>query len=154
MERVVIRRMEPDEAPHLRDLFYRSKAYWGYDEAFMQALRAEMGIQPEEIISGWVYGLVDHTGRTLGYYHLLLREDHLHLEDLFIEPDCIGKGYGRRLFDHAVETARALGYSSFTFESDPNAEGFYLQLGAIRTGEHESIIPGRFIPHMVYNFPP
>ena len=39
-----------------------------------------------------------------------------------------------------------------TFESDPNAEAFYLAMGAVRTGSVESTItPGRFLPLMRFS---
>ncbi|MBL8155290.1 MAG: GNAT family N-acetyltransferase [Anaerolineae bacterium] len=148
-----IRRARPDEAEALTGLFWRSKAHWGYDEAFMARVRETLRITPEIIEQQHVY-VLETDGRIAGFYALHVLPDRLHLEDLFIEPDQIGMGYGRRLFDHAVEVGRRLGYDSFTLESDPNAEEFYLKLGAIRVGEHESAIPGRFIPHLLVRFSP
>jgi GNAT superfamily N-acetyltransferase len=60
------------------------------------------------------------------------------LEDLWVDPVAIGSGVGRRLFDHAVVTAAGLGLTSLLIESDPNAEGFYLAMGAERIGERDS----------------
>lgn len=148
-----IRRARPDEAEALTGLFWRSKAHWGYDEVFMASVRETLRITPETIERQHVY-VLESQGQIVGFYALHVLPDHLHLEDLFIEPDQIGKGYGRQLFDHAVEMGRRSGYDSFTLESDPNAEQFYLKLGAIRVGEHESAIPGRFIPHLLVRFPP
>lgn len=135
---------------------WRSKAYWGYDEQFMAWVRANMGITAQQIAEAWVYVCEDADGRVVGFYHLRrldVPNDRLHLEDLFVEPDAIGKGYGKRLFDHAATLARELGGDGFTLEADPNAEPFYLRMGCVRTGEHESSIPGRFIPHMLYTLP-
>lgn len=149
----MIRRAQPDEAEALTGLFWRSKAHWGYDEAFMASVRENLRVTEETIREQHVYVLED-AQRIVGFFVLLVLLDRLHLEDLFIEPGEIGKGYGRRLFDHAVEMGRRLGYDSFTLESDPNAERFYLKRGAIRVGEHESAIPGRSIPHLLVRFPP
>jgi GNAT superfamily N-acetyltransferase len=148
-----IRRAQPHEAGTLTGLFWRSKAHWGYDEAFMARVRETLCITPETIEQQHVY-VLEAGGQIVGFYALHVLPDRLHLEDLFVEPDQIGKGYGRRLFDHAVEVGRRLGYDTFMLESDPNAEEFYLKLGAIRVGEHESAIPGRFIPHLLVRFPP
>ena len=73
------------------------------------------------------------------------------LTDLWLEPEFQGRGFGRRLWDHALSTARALGYRSLEIESDPNAEGFYRAIGAMRVGERESLVartvePGRLLP--------
>jgi GNAT superfamily N-acetyltransferase len=116
-------------------------------------VRANMSITAQQIAEAWVYVCEEADGRVLGFYHLRPSDapnSGSHLEDLFIEPDAIGKGYGKLLFDHAAALTRELGGYSFTLEADPNAEPFYLKMGCIRTGEHESSIPGRFIPHMKY----
>jgi GNAT superfamily N-acetyltransferase len=151
-----IRRARPDEAQALTELCWHSKAYWGYDDQFMAWVQANMNITEEQIAEAWIYVCEEADGRVLGFYHLRRLDaptSGLHLEDLFIEPDAIGKGYGKLLFDHAAALTRELGGDNFTLEADPNAEPFYLKMGCIRTGEHESSIPGRFIPHMLYKLP-
>jgi GNAT superfamily N-acetyltransferase len=70
-----------------------------------------------------------------------------------MDVTAIGQGYGKRLFEHAAALTRELGYEGFTLHADPNAEALYLKLGCVRTGEHESVIPGRSIPHMCYTLP-
>ena len=72
---------------------------------------------------------------------------------LWLEPEVQGRGLGRRLWDHALTSAAALGYRSLMLEADPNAEGFYAAMGATRIGERESplaqkVEPGRALPLM------
>ncbi|MBZ0288396.1 MAG: GNAT family N-acetyltransferase, partial [Anaerolineae bacterium] len=128
-----------------------SKAYWGYDAAFMNDVRSEMVVRPEQIRADWVY-VLEEAGQICGYYDLEKRDaDVVWLESLFIEPDAMGKGVGRRLWDHAVQTARALGFRYMDFESDPNAEGFYLKMGAVRVSARPKPIsgqPDRVLPRM------
>lgn len=152
MTDLTVRPARLDEAKELTQLMQRSKAYWGYDEAFMTLFRSELQVTAEAIREGIVYVLV-RDGERLGYYRFLKPEGKLLLEDLFIEPDTIGKGYGKMLFQHAVSVARELGFGEFTFDSDPNAEAFYLHLGAERVSQRESRIKGRFIPQMIYRIP-
>lgn len=57
----------------------------------------------------------------------------LYLEDLFVEPDCRGKGYGRALLAHLAGLAIARGCARFEWSVlDWNAPaiGFYRSLGA------------------------
>jgi len=50
-----------------------------------------------------------------------------------------------------VATARAGGYGQMTWESDPNAEGFYTQMGGRRIALVESTAQvGRMLPRMSY----
>ena len=81
----------------------------------------------------------------IGMYRLLHALPQGTLEDLWLDPNAIGSGLGRRLFDHALATAATLGMSSLLIESDPNAEGFYLAMGAARIGQRASA-SGRLLP--------
>ena len=47
--RATIRRARPDEAALLSALALRSKAYWGYDTAFIEACVAALTIVPESV---------------------------------------------------------------------------------------------------------
>ena len=64
----------------------------------------------------------------IGFY--LLAADGSRLEHLWIVPDRIGTSIGRQLFNHAIRRAAALGASTMEIEADPNAEGFYMHMGA------------------------
>ena len=44
MSEARVRRARPAEADELSELALRSKAHWGYDEAFMAASRAELKV--------------------------------------------------------------------------------------------------------------
>jgi GNAT superfamily N-acetyltransferase len=58
----------------------------------------------------------------------------------------MGTGAGRRLFRHAVQTARTNGGKRLRIESDPNAEGFYLAMGARPAGRVPAKPQGRTLP--------
>ena len=80
---------------------------------------------------------------------VLLHDGVAELDALFVEPAAMGQGIGRRLWQHVVATARELGCSEMVWQSDPQAEGFYLAMGARRAGESEStVMPGRMLPFM------
>jgi hypothetical protein len=56
------------------------------------------------------------------------------------------------LFAHALEQTRGLGFGQLEIESDPNAEGFYLRMGAHRVGMSIKDFEGqhRELPVLVY----
>lgn len=141
-----IRPARAEEAALLSDLALRSKGYWPYDAAFLEACRAELTLSPGYIDSHPVY-VCEEQGRVVGFYALDDQPPGGELDALFVEPDAIGRGYGRRLFRHAVETAKRRGWSEMMIEADPYAEPFYQAMGAVRMGEVPSgSIPGRTIP--------
>lgn len=75
------------------------------------------------------------------------------LEHLWVAPTHIGTGIGRRLVAHATERLRAEGVRTVRIESDPNAEGFYVKMGARRVGEVASTPAGRTLPLLVLTLP-
>jgi len=46
---IKIRDAVPNEAEHLSDIAMRSKAYWGYSDAFLEKCRDELSVQPFDI---------------------------------------------------------------------------------------------------------
>ena len=56
------------------------------------------------------------------------------------------------MWAHAVATVRELGFTEFHIDADPFAEGFYLAMGAVRTGETASRVRvGRFLPRLTFS---
>jgi GNAT superfamily N-acetyltransferase len=142
----LIRRALPSEAEALSTLAVRSKAHWGYDEAFLRAVHDDLSITAAQVETWIVYTLVEASALR-GFYALRPVDDHtLDLERLFVDPLVLGEGYGRQLFEHAVETARQRTYHRIDIASDPYAEEFYLCLGAVRVGNVSSPIAGRTLP--------
>ena len=143
----VIRRADPSEAGLLSDLAFRSKAVWGYDDAFMARCRAELTLAPDFVRQNPVF-VVEAEGRIRGFYSLERRSaDIVDLGHLFLEPADRGRGLGRRLVEHACEQACSLGGRRLRIEGDPNAEAFYAACGAKRIGAVPSgSIPGRELP--------
>ncbi|QIQ07310.1 GNAT family N-acetyltransferase [Streptomyces liangshanensis] len=71
-------------------------------------------------------------GRVLGFYALLLTAAELDL--MFVADDAQGRGVGRLLVAHLTDRARGAGLSAVRIVSHPPSEGFYLSVGARRTG--------------------
>jgi N-acetylglutamate synthase-like GNAT family acetyltransferase len=139
-----IRPARPDEAAALSELALRSKAHWGYDAEFLDRCRAVLTLRSDEIEARRTV-LAEEDEKVQGFYTL----DDGELGNLWIDPGHLRKGVGRRLWAHAVETARALGFKELFVVADPHAEGFYRAMGAIRIGEVPSEIePGRRLPQL------
>ena len=142
-----IRRAAPSEIGRLSELAFRSKAYWGYSSAFMDACREELSVTRSMVEDHRVY-VCELNGVLAGFYSLEdLSDNDIELGHLFVDPKAMGIGVGSRLVEHACRTARDLGFSRLVIQGDPNAEGFYLRCGAVRIGERESTsISDRMLP--------
>lgn len=155
-----IRAARVDEADALTELALRSKALWGYDAQFIADCRAELTLTPRYIREHAVYvceeaagGEVEADdgaeggGPVVGFYSLVGKGSFVDLDLLYVEPSAVGRGHGRRLFTHAADTARRLGFRLMTIEADPHAEAFYLSMGASRVGSVASPVrAGRTLP--------
>lgn len=146
-----IRRAVPAEAPILSELAVRSKACWGYDDAFMAACRDDLTLSPEQILAEQVF-VLEAGDHAFGLYRVRKEHDAAELADLWIDPDAMRRGHGRRLFLHAARTAQHLGFRYMTIQSDPHAQGFYAAMGAVRIGEAPStVFPDRMLPLLIFS---
>lgn len=143
-----LRAATPSEAGAITELARRSKGYWGYDQAFLDRdrVRELLTVHPEQIRDERVV-VAERDGVLLGFYQLGGEPPDGELMDLFVEPDAIGTGLGRRLWEHAVRCARERGFHSLHLEADPHSEPFYTRMGAERVGGRE-VAPGRVLPLM------
>lgn len=144
-----IRKAMTHEADNLSKLVLRSKGYWGYSEAFLEACRDDLTITPAQIASSHVV-VAEDDGLVKGVYILNKESDSSGLlHSLFIDSSAIGKGYGKALWNDMIETAADWGLRTVLIHSDPHAERFYQQMGAKRIGEVAStVIPDRTLPLM------
>lgn len=140
-----VRPATEDEGSDLTELALRAKSHWGYDANFLDTARADLTIDAEKIRSARIYVLEDR-GRTIGFYGLLGDPPRGRLEWMFLEPETIGRGYGRWLWKNAMERATAAGFAELTIESDRYAEAFYLAMGATRIGRTTSPVDGALLP--------
>lgn len=131
----------------LTALVLRSKAYWGYDEAFMARCRDELTLSAEDIRTGTVRVLVAD-GAPVGVYALEpVGAGRMELTLLFVEPGSIGRGHGRALVEDAKRLARERGAAVLEVQGDPHARRFYEAVGGRLVGTRPSAsIPGRELP--------
>lgn len=145
-----LRPARPEELADLSALCLRSKAYWGYDDAFMAACVDELTLTRSDLETDPVIVLEDADGLA-GLAHVCLEDTECYLDKLFVDTDRIGRGYGARLFDWAVGAARQTGAREMIIEADPGAASFYERMGAVRAGEVPSgSVAGRVLPRFVH----
>jgi GNAT superfamily N-acetyltransferase len=136
------------ELPSLSELCLRSKAVWGYDDAFMTACRAELTLHPEELRSTSLQ-LAVRDSTVVGLTQVKVTDTDADLLKLFVEPALLRSGFGRLLFEWATARARGLGAVRMMIEDDPGAIPFYERMGARHAGfaPSQSIL-GRMLPCM------
>lgn len=142
-----LRPAKQSEAQALSELCFRSKAHWGYDAAFMAQSRKALTISRAKIRDNPVVVAVDAADRLLGVYALAVDGDVVDLDLLFVDPQAIGTGIGRALFEDAMTEARMLGGRAMTVLADPHAAGFYEAMGCrFERMMASDAVPGRELP--------
>jgi len=137
---------QPHDLAALSDLCLRSKAHWGYDDAFLDACREELSLGVRDLDLSTV-GVIRGASGPLTVAQISVNGQAAQLDKLFVDPAAMGRGLGRALFDWAVQIARTSDTTHLRIEADPDARPFYERMGATVTGAAPSgSIPGRTLP--------
>lgn len=104
--------------------------HWGHDQNHPEAYQGladllEAAGGPE---SYPVY-VLEEEGVAVGFYELRDRGEHVELLRMFMQPELIGHGYGRALWNDAVKSATPMS-GRMLIMADPGAIGFYQAMGA------------------------
>jgi GNAT superfamily N-acetyltransferase len=141
----------------LTDLCRRSKAHWGYDGAFMQAIWNEVVVTEEDVGEGRTT-VAEREGVPVGVTVIRMWADDsgtAEFDLLFVDPQAIGSGVGRRLWVAFATDAKKRGAKRLYIEADPNAVPFYEHMGAVLTGElTRPVPPNRQLPILVFELAP
>ncbi|MGI9417561.1 MAG: GNAT family N-acetyltransferase [Geminicoccaceae bacterium] len=145
---VTIRRARTDEAEILTAVSMRAKRSNGYDDAFMEACRAELTVTAAGMKDG-EYWIAD-SGSVCGWACLEETDDRCgEVNAFFIDPEWQRRGVGRLLWQKVVERARILGLKTLCLDADPAAVPFYRAIGFVEIGHAPSgSIEGRMLPRM------
>lgn len=149
MSMISVRPACAEEAGLLTGICRRAKAHWGYDAAFMAASADALTITTAMIGRGRVLVAENTDGKVIGVATAepLAPTGTFDLGHMFVEPNAMGLGVGRKLFEAISALIAAEGAKKLVILADPHAEEFYRRIGAERVGDAPSdSIPGRRLP--------
>lgn len=139
------------EAKHvelLRDTLISSKGYWGYSQEQLEQWRSNLRFE-DEYVSRNTVKLILEESEVIGFF-AIVKGDINELDHLWLLPKAIGKGFGNLVFDKILSECKILDITEFYIISDPDAEGFYLNKGALKVGEVYSEPQKRMLPKLKY----
>jgi N-acetylglutamate synthase-like GNAT family acetyltransferase len=132
----------------LTSITKKSKAYWGYSAEKIQKWDKNLTISQDYIRDYNVFKLIEN-GLIIGYYSYVFKDEKvIELDNLFILPEHIGRGFGKYLLLDFLNRIKETGIEKITLDSEPNAEDFYAKMGFVKVGEFETSIKNRFMPIM------
>lgn len=120
MQKIALRPPVESECAVLSALCLRSKAVWGYDDAFLERCREELSIRSTDLLTGMLR-VAEVDGEIAGVVQMTLDGGEVHLDKLFIDPAFLRHGVGRVLMEWATTKAREIGANQIIIDSDPDA---------------------------------
>jgi GNAT superfamily N-acetyltransferase/predicted ester cyclase len=138
---VVVRAAAAADVAALRGVFRRASLDNAGDREVLLANPEVLVWSGEEIAGGRVRVAVED-GTVVGFATTVPVDGGLELEDLFVEPDRMRRGVGRRLVRDVLAAARAEGVEHVWVTANPHAMAFYTAVGFVPDGS----APTRFGP--------
>jgi len=139
-----------NDVDELNRIAYESEAYWGYDQEYMKRFKEVYRVTEEYISKNPTFVLFEGN-LIIGFYSLLVHNKEIELELFYIDPQHIGKGYGKKMWNHMINYCKSVGIKSFSLVTSPQAQGFYEKMGAVMIGEVDSLLrEGRKIPRLKF----
>ena len=126
----------------------KSKAYWGFSEDVLKVWEDLLTVTGDYIENNKVFKLIQNE-QVIGYYSFSsVNDSTLKLDNIFILPEFIRKGFGKILMEDFIKKAKLLNIKKITLDAEPNAENFYKNFGFKTIGKLESSIKDRYLPIM------
>lgn len=132
----------------LTEITKKSKSFWEYTEEQMKEWSGLLTITSEYIQNNKVYKLVVNHSVVAYYSYFNIDKYSIRLDNLFVLPENIRKGYGKLLMNDFILKIKQSGRTTIILHADPNAEKFYESFGFIKIGEIETSIKDSFLPIM------
>jgi predicted N-acetyltransferase YhbS len=135
---ISIRPAEPAEREALENLQRRSSMHQPMYRAQLAAHPDAIQLPASQISSGLVR-VAERDGAVVGFAVLLeAAAGACELDGLFVDPDSMRSGIGRRLVDDARQVARACGATRIDVVANPQAVAFYEVVGFMPAGSADT----------------
>jgi GNAT superfamily N-acetyltransferase len=145
---MTIQKVIPSDHEILTQITKKSKAYWGYSNEQIEDWSPFLTVTEEYIETNSVFNLM-LDNQIIGYYSFFHEsENSIKLDNLFVLPDFIGKGFGKLLMNDFLVRLQDLSVQKKVLNSEPNAESFYIKFGFVKIGQIETSIKDRYLPIM------
>lgn len=145
---MTIQKAIPSDHEILTQITKKSKAYWEYSNEQIEIWAQFLTVSKEYIETNPVYNLVAED-QIVGYYSFFHEsENTIKLDNLFVLPEFIGKGFGKVLMNDFLLRIKDQNVQKIVLNSEPNAEIFYAKFGFIKVGQIETSIKDRYLPVM------
>ena len=142
------RKATSEDLEELNRISLKSKRHWGYSEAMIESWRTELTLTKVHLSEQNVT-VMEGSAHIMGFCAVSYSEGRTEIEHLWLLPEHIGKGFGRKLLEKSISEYIAKDQEIYV-TADPNAEAFYQKQGFVTVTYEESVPKGRLLPVMKY----
>ena len=135
--RIEIRGAVSGDAARATEIARIAKAHWGYPAEWLAEWEGDLSFSPDKISQHPTF-IATMDDEVVGVCQLQEGEVGAVLDHVWVDPSCHGRGVGRALVEHALSVSQGV----IAVIADPNAESFYIKLGAKRVAEIDAPMPG------------
>lgn len=146
MEHILLRPARPADADAIAQIWHASAGHGGAPnlpspEFLLARVEGALGtLWPEVTVA-------EEAGEVIAF--LALAPERRVLEEIFVRPDWIGRGLGRRLLDLAKQRMPA-GFTLYTWAQNAPARAFYERAGLVLTQEGRHPERGHPVVHYAW----
>lgn len=138
---VVLRDARPAELAILTDVAHAAKRYWDYPEEWIEAWRPALTVAAEDL-ARWTVVVAEWRGEVAGFAAVDVAGSPAVLEHLWVRPERVRQGIGRRLLERCASLASSAGHQFLETDADPHALPFYRAMGGDHVGEVRADVLG------------
>jgi GNAT superfamily N-acetyltransferase len=127
----------------INELIARSKAYWNWPDGYLDRALPLNRIGLTYLQGNRCFEALDASHTLIAFVSIVVSDARVVLDNLWVAPELIGHGIGRRACEYVFRVARDEKWTELWVLPDPPAAGFYLKVGFSDTGERvPSRVPG------------
>jgi ribosomal protein S18 acetylase RimI-like enzyme len=119
------------DLPAVQDVYRRSSLSNEGDRANLLAHPETLVLSDHAIREGRTRVAISREGDIIGFITIAMADRSVEVDDLFVDPDVMRRGVGRRLVDDAVQIAVNRGVARLEVTANPHALAFYLSVGFV-----------------------
>ena len=124
-----------DDLAALQAVYRRSSLSNDGDRPNLLAHPETLVLSDRAVREGRTRVAVSGASGVTGFLTIVTAPDALEVDDLFVDPDFMRQGIGRRLVDDAAQIAAARSLDRLEVTANPHARAFYLSVGFVADGE-------------------
>lgn len=118
-----------DDIDELNNIAFLSESYWGHNKNMMDIFKKEYRLTRKYLKNNEVFNMVLDES-IIGFYAFNMTQEIPELEYFYLKPEYIGKGYGRKLWNEAIEFCKNNKIKTFVFVAGTEVKNYYLKMGA------------------------